>query len=48
MQRFSTAPDVGWLPRPVCECLWQIGHGYDRSLKDPRFTRYSFGSQALV
>jgi hypothetical protein len=44
LQRFATAPRIGWLPRSVSGCLWHIGHNYDRSLGDPRFTRYSLGS----
>jgi hypothetical protein len=44
LQRFASAPDIGWLPKAVCDSIWQIGHNYDWLLKQPRFTRYSIGS----
>ena len=41
MGRYDVAPQVGWLPQLARDCVWQMGHSYDRNLLDARFTRYS-------
>jgi tetratricopeptide (TPR) repeat protein len=39
--RALAAPRVTWIPEGSLAGIWQIGHEYDASLGDPRFTRYS-------
>lgn len=41
MERYDVAPKVGWLPQSARDCVWQMGHSYERNLFDARFTRYS-------